>query len=1091
MKRFLFETGVSIILLFVLSNRSDSQIVWQQSSHNPVLAPSGNYVYLFEPYVLYDSINGYRMWCSSRFLGEDGIDISYASSADGLNWNLYPQNPVLTHGSGAAFDRRLQTPSVIYDGTQYKMYYTGANANDDTIQIGLATSPDGIAWTKYSGNPVVTVGEPGSWDSPVVAFCDVHFDGFQYVMWYSGNTGANTRIGRATSRDGIHWVKDPQNPVFTENASGGFDSYTVVAPRVVDVEGVHYLFYLGTAVSGCCDLSLGWAYSTDGTTWTRYAGNPVIPKGLRGSWDDWSLGNFDVAAINDTFHIWYSGYSYSTGEWQTGYATSPVVSIDSLPKLDPNVVALWHFDEGSGNILHDASMYHNDGQIHNCQWVPGKFGPALHFDGLTSYVVLPNSPSLQLVGQFTIEAWYSLDTLQFDYMSPPQEGGATLLCNYGPNYLTDGGYGLGFWSGAQEHFGYRSHSGVGHGTAEIPVPTAHLFHHTAVVYKTNVVGSDSSTVLKMYLDGVLRDSSACGVGVQYANTPSFYIGTEPLGRAVGGWAVREFPGILDEIRISKVALDPSQFDMPHGESLVALHVRDAGNGYAELQFGTMPGATDGLDTAFGEQELPPKPPKGDFDARWQIAGTLGSLLDLEDTLGGSRPQNEYAATAQPGPGGFPITLQWDPNSLPAGTFELVDQVSYGNGYMVNMRVQNSFVLSDTSPQPFVIVYNNTPAFVGGVFPAWNMISLPLTVPDRSVKTLFPMASSEAFGYQGGYVPVDSLAYGLGYWIKFDTVENISVSGSFITTDTVNVAAGWNMIGTVSAPMPVDGIVQIPANNVLSRYFTYQGGYQSAASLVPMRAYWVKVNSDGKLVLNESASNAVLRPAALRQDGAGLSRLDITDSKGNAGTLYVASRLEVGDRFDASQYVAPPAPPAGAFDARFGADQLAALYEVGRTGPQRYEIDIQAAAYPVKISWSFVHAGSAVFALLDAATGKEIGPNISGTGSVLVTNKSVNKLYFVVNAGVKADVPGQFALEQNYPNPFNPTTMVQYALPKDEFVTLKVYSLVGQEVAILVLGRQSAGYHTALWDASNVPSGVYFCHMAAGTYTAVRKMVLVK
>jgi hypothetical protein len=182
---------------------------------------------------------------------------------------------------------------------------------------------------------------------------------------------------------------------------------------------------------------------------------------------------------------------------------------------------------------------------------------------------------------------------------------------------------------------------------------------------------------------------------------------------------------------------------------------------------------------------------------------------------------------------------------------------------------------------------------------------------------------------------------------------------------------------------------------------------------------------------------------------------------------------------------------GAFDARFGADQLAALYEVGRTGPQRYEIDIQAAAYPVKISWSFVHAGSAVFALLDAATGKEIGPNISGTGSVLVTNKSVSKLYFVVNAGVKADVPGQFALEQNYPNPFNPTTMVQYALPKDELVTLKVYSLVGQEVAILVQGRQSAGYHTALWDASNVPSGVYFCHMAAGTYTAVRKMVLVK
>lgn len=785
------------------------------------------------------------------------------------------------------------------------------------------------------------------------------------------------------------------------------------------------------------------------------------------------------AWVGFTAGSWTARENHDIRSWMFG-------SHCGTPGGNTNVVALWHFDEGSGNILHDASPYHNDGQIHNCQWVPGRFGSALHFDGLTSYVILPNAPSLQQTAEFTLEAWINPDTLHFQ--PSPYGSGAGILSNIGP-YPCGGGFDFGLYDPGGLGFDDRSVNCVSNFSGTTPIPQAHQFYHVALVYKQAANGNNA--IVKTYLNGLLTDSSVIPAPIQYYDTPNFYIGTNMDGRAVGNIGVREFPGIIDEVRISKVALDPSQFDMPHGESMVTLHVQDAGGGNAILQFGTMPGATDGLDTAFGERELPPKPPKGDFDARWLIAGTLGSLVDVEDTLGGSRPQNEYAGTAQPGPGGFPITLQWDPNSLPPGSFELVDQVSYGNGFRVNMRVQNSFVLSDTSPQPFVIVYNNTPSFVGSVFPAWNMISLPLTVPDRSVKTLFPMASSKAFAYNGGYVPVDSLAYGVGYWIKFDTVQNISVSGSLITIDTVNVAAGWNMIGTVSAPTPVGDIIQIPANNVVSQYFNYQGGYRSAVSLLPMFGYWVKVNADGKLVMNESASSAAMRPAALQQDDAGLSRLDITDAKGNAGTLYVASRADVGDRFDASRFIAPPAPPVGAFDARFGGDQLAALYEVGRTGPQQYEIDIQAVAYPVKISWNFVRAGSAVFALLDAATGKEIMPNISGTGSALVTNKAVNKLYFVANTSANVDVPGQFALEQNYPNPFNPTTMVQFALPKDAFVTIRVYSLVGQEVATLVQGRQPAGYHTAMWDASNVPSGVYFCHMVAGTYTAVRKMVLVK
>ncbi len=89
------------------------------------------------------------------------------------------------------------------------------------------------------------------------------------------------------------------------------------------------------------------------------------------------------------------------------------------------------------------------------------------------------------------------------------------------------------------------------------------------------------------------------------------------------------------------------------------------------------------------------------------------------------------------------------------------------------------------------------------------------------------------------------------------------------------------------------------------------------------------------------------------------------------------------------------------------------------------------------------------------------------------------------------VPDEFTLMQNYPNPFNPSTVIEFALPKDETVSLKVYNAIGEMVAELVNGKLTAGYHTAIWDASSVPSGIYYCRISAGAYSSVKKMMLVK
>lgn len=100
-------------------------------------------------------------------------------------------------------------------------------------------------------------------------------------------------------------------------------------------------------------------------------------------------------------------------------------------------------------------------------------------------------------------------------------------------------------------------------------------------------------------------------------------------------------------------------------------------------------------------------------------------------------------------------------------------------------------------------------------------------------------------------------------------------------------------------------------------------------------------------------------------------------------------------------------------------------------------------------------------------------------------------------GITVDVPRPpetpqgFALAQNFPNPFNPSTVVEYTLPERMEVTLRVYSLLGQEVAVLAQGVQDAGVHQIRFHAAGLPSGTYFCTLRAASGTQIRKMVLVK
>lgn len=91
----------------------------------------------------------------------------------------------------------------------------------------------------------------------------------------------------------------------------------------------------------------------------------------------------------------------------------------------------------------------------------------------------------------------------------------------------------------------------------------------------------------------------------------------------------------------------------------------------------------------------------------------------------------------------------------------------------------------------------------------------------------------------------------------------------------------------------------------------------------------------------------------------------------------------------------------------------------------------------------------------------------------------------------SDIPESFSLSQNYPNPFNPSTSIQYALSDKQFVQLKVYNLLGNEVATLVNDEKAAGNYSIDFNASNLSSGVYFYKLRAGSFVETRKMILLK
>ncbi|MBN1302388.1 MAG: T9SS type A sorting domain-containing protein, partial [Melioribacteraceae bacterium] len=113
------------------------------------------------------------------------------------------------------------------------------------------------------------------------------------------------------------------------------------------------------------------------------------------------------------------------------------------------------------------------------------------------------------------------------------------------------------------------------------------------------------------------------------------------------------------------------------------------------------------------------------------------------------------------------------------------------------------------------------------------------------------------------------------------------------------------------------------------------------------------------------------------------------------------------------------------------------------------------------------------------------------GWTALSNLGYTEMVTDVEETYTSSTPDLYNLSQNYPNPFNPSTIIEFSLPKENYVKLSVFNILGQEVATLINGQRNAGVHSVSWNADNLTSGVYIYRLEAGANTITRKMTLLK
>ena len=255
---------------------------WTACSCNPILSPTRNSwdnSSITYPRVIFDGKLYYMWYTGFASTNRTSSQIGYASSSDGKTWVKNPQ-PVLRPSHGSWDDHSLREAWVILDGSTFKMWYVASGSSE--YAIGYATSPDGKTWTKYAKNPIIHSTE-------YLGYPTVIEDGHTFKMWYAH---ALVSISYAISTDGITWTW--KGDAVKVGKVADWDAGWLFSPSVIHDSNGYKMWYSALSADGR-RAGVGFAFSSDGVTWTKYSGNPVLPN----------TGNQVVVLVGKTYMMYY------------------------------------------------------------------------------------------------------------------------------------------------------------------------------------------------------------------------------------------------------------------------------------------------------------------------------------------------------------------------------------------------------------------------------------------------------------------------------------------------------------------------------------------------------------------------------------------------------------------------------------------------------------------------------------------------------------------------------------------------------------------------------------------------------------------
>ncbi|MBI5217182.1 MAG: T9SS type A sorting domain-containing protein [Ignavibacteriae bacterium] len=493
-------------------------------------------------------------------------------------------------------------------------------------------------------------------------------------------------------------------------------------------------------------------------------------------------------------------------------------------------------------------------------------------------------------------------------------------------------------------------------------------------------------------------------------------------------------------------------------------------------------------------------------------------------------------------GSYTKDIVWAGSTSPAWKWDstahyvAADPLVNGEGYWIRFPSSRTMTyLGNPIDSIGVSVFKNSAT-------QWNLIgsiskpistSTILTVPSGIVTSSF-------FKYENGYKMTDVLTAGGAYWVKVNQPGRIILDATPSGGGTVIVCEPppASPAGEPAAPRlnsPTDNSIDISLSptliwNSVIGSSSYQLQVSSNSSFSPplkfnqsgltmtskqitgltysTRYYW-RVNatnengtSSWSCVWKFTTESAPPPPDPCSPTATAIEfdQLIVSDAQGNTQSLFVRNMerpMKYGLIKDDEM---PPQLPGNKFHAKFLSNKFIETVNPNN-GRSIIPIVVSNAADPITLSWN-IRPENRISYWLHTGRGYE-RLELSGNGSRAITSSNGNLVVETqalqpcdpYTTTLKLDEgdtkPSQFALQQNMPNPFNPVTLINYDLPEDANVSLKVFNILGQEVITLVNEMQLAGYKSVQWNATEVPSGVYFYRLSAGHFSEVKKMLLTK